>query len=239
MSDALTIKHVTRTEWDETAPQFRDLSYRQCGAYAEAAARDVGATSEFIAFFRAEELVALSNVRVKKVPFSPFGIAYVNYGPLTARSNDFSPSLFGSCLDALKKEYVENRRLIVRVVPPTRGGTALEAQARCLESKGFKFLLPYKQYETFILDLERPMDEIRKNFDGKWRSDLAKAQRSNIEVTRSVIRLIFVALSRCSSTSLSARILQPAKTSLSSATFRKERMRRSNWSHISRGTVAN
>jgi lipid II:glycine glycyltransferase (peptidoglycan interpeptide bridge formation enzyme) len=185
MASAVSIKLVSRTEWDKLSPLFRDLSYRQCGSYAEAAAHDVGAASEFNAFFRAEELVALANVRVKRVPFSPFGIAYSHYGPITALRDEFSAELFGCCLDALKKTYVEDRRLTLRIVPPLGGGKWLKAQEECFETRDFQLLASHRPHETFVLELTRPLDDIRKGLDGKWRTDLSKAQRSNIDVTRS------------------------------------------------------
>jgi Acetyltransferase (GNAT) domain len=185
MANAICFKHLKRDEWDALAPLFRDLSYRQCGSYAEAAARVMGAASEFIAVFQAKELVGLANVRVKMVPFVPLGIAYVNYGPLTAGRYEFSAESFGSCLDALRREYVENRHLMLRIIPPLHGGEWGCAQATCLEKHGFRARVQ-KPQETFILDLAKPLAEIRKNFDSKWRTDLSKAHRSNIEIIRSV-----------------------------------------------------
>jgi hypothetical protein len=168
------------------APQFRDLSYRQCGSHAEQAARDVGAKSEFVAIFRDADLIGLANVRIKRVPFTPLGIAYVNYGPLTALRDGFSAELFGNCLDALRQEYVVGRRLMLRVVPPIHGGIWLNTQVACLEMRDFRPVLASNLHETFILDLANPLADIRKHFDGKWRSDLSRAQRSNIEVRRSI-----------------------------------------------------
>jgi lipid II:glycine glycyltransferase (peptidoglycan interpeptide bridge formation enzyme) len=180
----ISTRRLTRDEWDAAAPLFRDLSYCQCSSYAEAAAGDVGAETEFVAVYRAAELIGLANVRVKRLPFSPFGVAYVSHGPLTARGEGFSAELFGHCLDALRREYVEVRRLVLRIVPPLRGGLWREAQLRCLEMRNFQ---PAGWWEenTFILDLAKPLSEIRKDFNGKWRGHLSKAQRSNIEVTRS------------------------------------------------------
>jgi hypothetical protein len=186
MAKAICVRRLTKMEWDALAPGFRDLSYRQCSSYAEEAARDIGAASEFIGVFQADEIVGLANVRVKMVPLLPFGIAYINYGPLSARGDEFSAEPFGDCLDALRREYVDQRRLVLRIVPPLRGGQYLDAQVRCVEMHGFQPCAPRKLHETFILDLQRPLTEIRKSFDGKWRNDLSKAQRANIKVTRSV-----------------------------------------------------
>jgi hypothetical protein len=186
MANPVCIERLTRKEWDTLTPLFRDLSYRQCGSYAEAAAREMGAVSEFIGVFLAKKLVGLANVRVKMVPFVPLGVAYVNYGPLVTRRDEFSADSFGCCLDALRQEYVERRRLMLRIVPPLRGGKCLDAQTACLERRGFRPYLVHRLHETLILDLVNPIAEIRKNFDGKWRSDLSRAERSDVKVTRSV-----------------------------------------------------
>jgi hypothetical protein len=185
MTDLISIKRLTREQWDDLTPSFCDLSYRQCGSYAEAAARDVGATAEFVAIYRSTALIGMACLRIKMVPIFRLGIAYLDYGPITARGKDPSIEMFCSCLGALRREYVEKRRLMLRVVPPLRGG-GWRAEANGLEISGFRRSERHKPYETFILDLSTSLADIRKNFDGKWRGHLSKAQRSNIEVTRSL-----------------------------------------------------
>jgi len=174
-----------REEWDSLTSRFRDLSYQQCGSYSEIAARDMGATSEFLGIFRAEELIGLASVRVKTISFLPVGVAYIHYGPLTACRDEFASEPFGYCLNALRKEYVDERHLMLRIVPPLHGGQWLEAQSACLETRGFRSNVRYKSRETFILDLGDPLPDIRTRFDSKWRNDLSKALRSNIKITRS------------------------------------------------------
>jgi hypothetical protein len=179
------IKHLTRKEWDELAPLFLDLSYRQCGSFSETAAESTNASSEFVAIIQADTLVGLSNVRIKRVPLSPFGIAYVHHGPLSQRRAEDSRESFGACLDALKEEYVERRHLMLRVVPPTGGGYSLEAQVACLEARGFRRSTSQKALETFVLDLTQSLPDIRRNFDAKWRTDLLKSEKSNLNITKS------------------------------------------------------
>jgi lipid II:glycine glycyltransferase (peptidoglycan interpeptide bridge formation enzyme) len=180
-----SLVRLTREEWDSLTEKYRDFSYRQCGSYAESAARDIGAICEFMGVHQAGDLVGLANLRIKMVPLLGLGVAYVNYGPLTDHENEFSAELFGYCLDALRREYVERRRLVLRIVPPLRGGQWVKNQSACLQAHGFQFNPHHKPHETFILDLVGPLTEIHKNLDAKWRSDLAKAQKSNIEITRS------------------------------------------------------
>jgi hypothetical protein len=186
MTCAVTTKRMTRRDWTEVATQFRDLSYPQCGTYADLAAQDTGSISEFVAIFRSNALLGLSNVRLKKLPFSPLGVAYVNGGPITCSTGKFSKEIFGDCIGALCREYVENRGLMLRITPPLWGGLLQNAQIACLETRGFQSSRWHKPYETFVLDLNRPTADIRKAFDPKWRADLSKAEKLNIELTTSV-----------------------------------------------------
>jgi len=180
------IRTLTRDQWDTLVQTFRDLSYQQCRSYCEEAARDTGATCELIGIYRDTELVGLANVRIRISPLLSFGIAYLSCGPLTARDDSFSGGVFGFCIEALKREYVEKRNLLLRLVPPLRGGQWFDAEIGLLENYGFRRSKRYEPYKTFILDLSPPLAEIRKNLDGKWRGHLSKAQRSDIEVTHSV-----------------------------------------------------
>lgn len=180
------IRTLTRDQWDTLVQTFRDLSYQQCRSYCEEAARDTGATCELIGIYRDTELVGLANVRIRISPLLSFGIAYLSCGPLTARDDLFSGGVFGFCIEALKREYVEKRNLLLRLVPPLRGGQWFDAEIGLLENYGFRRSKRYEPYKTFILDLSPPLAEIRKNLDGKWRGHLSKAQRSDIEVTHSV-----------------------------------------------------
>ena len=186
-----SLKQLSRIEWDELAPQFSDLSYRQCGSYAEVAAQNVGAECEFVGVFAERELIGLANVRIKKIPFVPLGIAYVNYGPLTVRQDEFAAELFGRSLDVIAQEYVYRRGLMLRVVPPLGGGQWLRKQATCFDSRRFSPLQRQKPPETFTLDLAKPLSEIRKNLDSKWRSDLSKAEKSNVRITRTSSAVAF------------------------------------------------
>ena len=91
-----------------------------------------------VGIYRDTELVGLANIRIKVVPLLSFGIAYLSCGPLTARDNSFSEEHFAFCIDALKREYVDKRNLLLRLVPPVRGGRWCDAEIRLLENHGFR-----------------------------------------------------------------------------------------------------
>ena len=117
MTSVIAVKRLSKETWDTLTPMFRDTSYRQLGSYAAAAARRVGATSELNGLFEDQTLIGLADVRVKTIPLMPLGIGYLSHAPITMNDSSFSAEKFGRCVEALRREYVERRRLLLRAVP--------------------------------------------------------------------------------------------------------------------------
>lgn len=186
MRGRILLKPVSQPTWDSLISTFHDASYRQNSSYAAAAARRVGAKSELNGFFDGRELIGLADVRVKTIPLTSLGIAYVSYGPLTAKDGGFSAETFGLCLEALCREYVERRGLLLRLIPPLTGGMFRDAQVERLEASGFRPDAHHRPRETFVVDLARPLATIRSGFDPIWRRDLVKAEKADLRITRSV-----------------------------------------------------
>ena len=186
MTSTATVKRLPKQKWDTLTPMFRDTSYCQFGSYAAAAARRVGAKSELNGLFEDRTLIGLADVRIKTVPLTPFGVAYVNHAPVTVSSGDFSAEKFEYCLEALRREYVEGRRLLLRINPALGGGLFREVQMAKLEARGFRPCAYHKPRETFILDLARPLETIRSRFAPEWRRELTKAEKADVKITRSV-----------------------------------------------------
>jgi lipid II:glycine glycyltransferase (peptidoglycan interpeptide bridge formation enzyme) len=186
MSSVLAVKRLSKETWDSLTPMFRDTSYRQFSSYAAAAARRVGAKSELNGLFEGQRLIGLADVRVKTIPLTPLGIGYVNYAPVTMSHGSFSAEEFVRCVEALRREYVERRRLLLRIVPALAGGQFRELQTALLEACGFRLCARQRPRETFILDLLRPLADIRRDSDLHWRRNLTKAEKANVRITRSV-----------------------------------------------------
>ena len=119
---------------DTLTPMFCDTSYRQLGSYATAAAERVGAKSELNGLFEDQTLIGLADVRVKTVPMISLGIAYMSHAPIMRRDGTFSTETFTRCVEALCQEYVERRRLLLRVVPALVGGQFQELQTTAMGS---------------------------------------------------------------------------------------------------------
>lgn len=186
MSSTATVKRLPKQMWDTLMPTFRDTSYCQFSSYAAAAARRVGAKSELNGLFEDRKLIGLADVRVKTLPLTSFGVAYVSYAPVTVSSGNFSADKFECCLEALRREYVERRRLLLRVNPAHSGGLFRELQKAKLEACGFQPCAHHQPRATFILDIARPLEAIRSGIAPEWRRDLIKAEKEDVTITRSV-----------------------------------------------------
>ncbi|QPF86545.1 peptidoglycan bridge formation glycyltransferase FemA/FemB family protein [Bradyrhizobium genosp. L] len=186
MTTGLSVNPLASETWDELTSTFRDASYRQCSSYAVAAAAHVGAKSELRGLAQNQRLIGLADIRVKKLPMTSMGIAYLNHAPMIRHDESFCKEQFGHCLDALKEEYVDRRRLMLRITPALDAGLHQEDQTSCLESRGFRPSQHQSSRKTMVVDLADPLDDVHRRLHAKWRSDLKRAQSAGVEVTRSV-----------------------------------------------------
>jgi lipid II:glycine glycyltransferase (peptidoglycan interpeptide bridge formation enzyme) len=186
MTSAIAVKPLSRQTWDASTPLFRDVSYRQIGGYATAAAQRVGADSELNGLFEGQTLIGLADVRVKTVPLTGLGIGYLSHAPIINIDGTFSAEKFSRCIEAICQEYVGRRRLLLRVVPALIGGQFQDLQVSALEAQGFRACPGQKPRETFLLDLEDSLAALRARTDNHWRRNLAKGEKADIKITRSV-----------------------------------------------------
>lgn len=166
------------------AEPLRDLSWRQAPAYAGRAARDIGARSEFVELDVDREFSGLANVRIKLLPMTRWGIAFVSQGPAVSPSGAFDRERYSAAIDALVDEYVLRRGLVLRVQPPLHRGAHESEIAALFAGKGFA-PLRRPPYRTIAIDLAPPIDTLRRNLNGKWRTDLSRAERQGLSVSRS------------------------------------------------------
>jgi len=164
--------------WAEQCRAFLDHNYRQLWAFGVACAARLGARSEHVALLEGGELLALADVRIKHLPVLGAGVAYVNGGPLVRRGDPRDESRLRHALAALKAEYVESRGLLLRVAPTIGEAAWNECVCRTFASLGFACSDDLRPYRTLLLDLRRPLDEIRKRLDQKWRNGLNRAERN-------------------------------------------------------------
>jgi CelD/BcsL family acetyltransferase involved in cellulose biosynthesis len=171
MARSLELRRADRDEWIELAEQFLDHNYRHCWDYAAMLAARSGAVAEHVVIGHDE---ALASVRVKRLPGLRTGVAYVSGGPLVRRRGDTDASeRAAAALAALKAEYVDRRKLVLRIAPPL--GDPELAGLRTAEGQ--------RPYRTVAVDIDRPLAEVRAGLAQKWRNCLNKAERQSLRVT--------------------------------------------------------
>jgi CelD/BcsL family acetyltransferase involved in cellulose biosynthesis len=176
---------LDRAGWESAARQFGDHSYRQSWAYGVKLAARRGATSEHVAIRSGDDTVALADVRIKRLPLIGGGLAYISGGPLVRRLDGSGDPL--DCLDraleALVREYVRGRGLTLRIVAPIGVAEENEAVAERFRSAGFHPTERGEPYRTVLLNVDRPLEEIRSSFHRHWRRHLSGSERNELEVT--------------------------------------------------------
>lgn len=191
-----TIQQLDQAEWQEQAHTFHDYNYRQVWGFGVACAQRLGAASEHVAVRNAADVLALADVRIKRVPVLGGGIAYINGGPLVRRDDAGDGDRLASALAALQKEYVGERRLVLRIAPPLGPSEWNATQADVFTAAGFAAAREATGYRTMVVDVDRPLDEIRKSLAQKWRNCLNRAEKNGLTVRGGTDHALFDAFGK-------------------------------------------
>jgi lipid II:glycine glycyltransferase (peptidoglycan interpeptide bridge formation enzyme) len=176
------IDRTTPAEWAEMLDLFNDANFYQTWSYGSV--RWGRENLSHLILKRDDDVLGMAQVRIVRPTSLKFGMAYLRWGPLCERRGlPPNPEVATRVAQALEKEYVEKRKLFVRVIPNAFIGSA---RAQVLQSAFSRFtsepLVPDNTYRTFVLDLTLPLEELRKNLDRKWRNQLTRAEKNNLTV---------------------------------------------------------
>src|SRR4029077_19518575 len=84
---------------------------------------------------------------------------------------------------ALHEEYVCKRGLLMQVLPNAFVGSPRAALFQsCFSRFTQEPRTSASAYRTFILDLTRPLEELRRNLDKKWRNQLTRSEKNGLTV---------------------------------------------------------
>ena len=115
------------------------------------------------------------------------GVAYLRWGPLWSRRGlPIDPEVPLRFVRAMEEEYVQKRGLFLRVLPNAFLRTARAEQMETAFGR-FTAETPVSDntYDTFVLDLSPPLDQLRRQMDRKWRNQLTTCEKKNLKVTAS------------------------------------------------------
>lgn len=171
---------VTRREWSSLLRLFDDATIIQAWDFPETVCP--GQQVSRLVLRRGGEVVALAQARIVAAPLIPRGIVYVAWGPLWRRKGTVpSPEVFDAVLSALQNEFVERRKLLLRISPNIVGSEFPESR-RILADRGFSKVPQAGDYRTIMIDISVPLAEVRKQLERTRRQHLANAERNALEI---------------------------------------------------------
>ncbi|HMP84789.1 MAG TPA: peptidoglycan bridge formation glycyltransferase FemA/FemB family protein [Verrucomicrobiota bacterium] len=170
-------------DWSALLDRFADANIYQTLAYGTVrwGAQNL---SHFI-LRRSGEIVGMAQLRIiRPTKALKAGIAYLRWGPVChLKGESFDPAVLQAMADALVAEYVQKRGLFLRVLPnaqqATPRGDVFEAAFKRFDREPFK---KGESYRTIIVNLEPPLEVLRKKLDQKWRNQLNRAEKNNLRV---------------------------------------------------------
>ena len=178
----VVVDEISALEWNGLLLQFSDASVYQTWAFG-AACWNEKELSHLVLHDQGQIRGAVQ-VRVVTVPLLGSGVAYVRWGPLFRRQGAAEdPEAAQAILEALKREYVDRRKLVLQIIPNVYLGDAAEEPVRkALSELGFEQEPSIKPYRTLRLDLNPALEELRKKLDQKWRNQLNRAEKNGLEL---------------------------------------------------------
>ncbi len=171
---------VDAQAWHRLVDDFDDANIYQTWPY-EAERSGERHMSHFL-LRREGAVVAAAQVRITKLPLTGIGVAYVRWGPLwRPRGQDEDPQRFALALRGLRGEYAGRRGLTVRILVHLHDDRR-ELFDPILATEGFERVPEEAVQRTLLISLERPLEELRKGLDQKWRNALNKSEKSGLEI---------------------------------------------------------
>jgi hypothetical protein len=196
MSSSAIIQSVSREQWLKLAPTFRDYNYRQIWEYGIALAARRGAACEHVAIRQADDLIALADVRIKRMPLVGGGIAYISGGPLTRKDDQHDPERLGAVLDALVGHYCRDRGFILRILAPLGPLAWNEKAEQVFAGLGFVPTTRSARYQTMVIDISPPPADVRKKLEQKWRNCLNASERKGLTLRHGTDDTLFAEFCR-------------------------------------------
>jgi lipid II:glycine glycyltransferase (peptidoglycan interpeptide bridge formation enzyme) len=176
----IEIDQINKTEWENLIQIFEDATIYQTWSYG--AVRWGQSNLSHIVLKNNEEIIAIAQLRIIKIPILGAGIAYLPWGPLWRRRGQrINTDIFQLITNALKNEYAIKRGLLLRIRPNVIEETGQEIIS-ILHKEGFQKNIEEQPYRTLMLDLSPTMTEIRKALDQKWRNQLNRAEKNNLKI---------------------------------------------------------
>lgn len=182
LSYSVEVDNISQNEWSQLLLKFEDATIFQTWEYGSAHWGDKKISHLILK--KEGQVVAATQLWVVKIPIIGSGFAHISWGPMwRLRGQSLEPETVRHMLRSLKEEYVNRRRLLLRIraysVDSTIEGEIVRSN---LEAEGFQFQTKESRYHTYRLSLGSELQEIRRKFLPRWRRNLKKAENLDLTV---------------------------------------------------------
>ena len=174
-----SVSSLANEQWHRTLQMFADASIYQTKPYA--AARWPRAKLEHLVIEHDGKPAAAAQVMVFNVPLLGGGLAYIHFGPVwRANSAESNAEILEHTVSCLIREYVDKRGMLLRIrpAPVATDGDPFPA---ALQSQGFSRICDASP-DRFFVDLSYSLEDLHRGLSGKWRYNLKRSEKSQLEV---------------------------------------------------------
>ncbi len=168
-------------DWYRYLREFEDASIYQTWAYGEV--RSGRNNISHLVLKRQGRVVAIAQARIMRMPVIGVGVAYVMWGPLWC-PRDAGPDMevFRQVVRALRNEFACRRGLLLRVYPRLFEEESLGVSA-ILEEEGFAKAREAGRSRTVVMDLDRSVEDLRRDLRAHWQRELKVAEKQKMNLT--------------------------------------------------------
>ena len=175
------VDSLEREQWNELVSLFDDATIHQTWSWGELCWSNKQMSN--LVVYEGEEIVAAAQVIIVSLPVIGAGIAHCKFGPMWRRTGQAErPDLYQYTLEAMTEAYSRQRNLLLRVKPWEADDDSAR-YARLRAAAGMHQRSGEDTYDTFVVDASRSLEDLRAGFASKWRYNLKKSEKRNLEVT--------------------------------------------------------
>jgi hypothetical protein len=187
--------HVDETgeaEWSELLPRFRDASIYQTWSFG--AVHWGEHRLSHLVLRRNGSVIGMAQLLIMTVPLLKKGVAYLRWGPLwQLRDESAGVGALPEMTEAIVREYVRRRGLLLRVIPHVFQGESAEHDLRSSwESIGLRETADGRAHHTIRVDLDPPLEELRKRLHPRWRNYLKASEKAGFEIVEGTDDQLYV-----------------------------------------------
>ncbi len=176
---SLSIHDFGQNEWAELVSKFHDLSLLQTWEYGLAKARTGPWKVQRGIFLKEEHVVGAFQALVRTIPGLRRGLVWINRGPLWERDGNSNSSLLLEMIEELRRYWVNQRHMYLRVAPSSREG---QIEAKSFQEIGYRLDESLPGWASARVDLSQPVGTLRGQLQQKWRNCLNKAEKLDLVV---------------------------------------------------------